>query len=271
MSKRIVVCGDDFGMNADIDEGMLALASMGRISAVSCLSLGPTFASNAHQLTQMNVDIGLHLNFSEQLTSDAAPMPSLGGLILRAYTGRLDPDWIDAQLNLQFDAVEAALGRAPDYVDGHQHVHQLPGIRERVLLQLKQRYGDARPWLRQTAPGMLCGIPLKESIKARIIGALGAGALARQASKEGVRTNRRLLGVYGFEGGKRRYADLLQNWLFNARDGDLLMCHPAADSKEGSMMSQQRRAEFDVLASPKLGEWLNANGVRIARLAAVAR
>ena len=95
--------------------------------------------------------------------------------------------------------------------------------------------------------------------------------LARQARQDGLRTNRRLLGVYGFDGGKRRYADLLQNWLFNAHDGDLLMCHPALDCKEGSPMSRQRRAEFDVLASPKLGDWMRANGVRIARLPVAAR
>lgn len=268
MSKRIVVCGDDFGMNADIDDGMIALASMGRISAVSSLSLGPTFAQNAGRLKSLNVDVGLHVNFSETLGADAEPMPSLRKLIFSAYAGRLDPAWVDAQLNKQFDAFEAAFSRAPDYIDGHQHVHQLPGIRDRVLAQLKCRYGDARPWLRQTAPGTQCGIPLKESIKARIIGALGAGALARQAQQDGLRTNRRLLGVYGFEGGKRRYADLLQNWLFNARDGDLLMCHPAMDCKDGSPMSRQRRAEFDVLASPKLGDWMSANGVRIERLPA---
>ena len=268
MSKRVIVCGDDFGMNADIDEGMIALADMGRISAVSCLALGPTFAANARRLDERNVDIGLHVNLTESLGAEAVPMPSLGKLIFNAYAGRLDTGWVQSQLTLQFDAFEAAFGRAPDYVDGHQHVHQLPGIRDQVLLQLKRRQGAHRPWLRQTAPGMLCGIPVKESIKARVIGALGAGALARQASRNGLRTNRRLLGVYGFEGGKRRYADLLQNWLFNARDGDLLMCHPAVRVQEGNPMSSQRRAEFDVLASPKLGDWMNANGVRISRLPA---
>jgi len=266
MSKRVIVCGDDFGMNADIDEGMIALADMGRISAVSCLSLGPTFAANARRLGARNVDIGLHVNLSESLGADAEPMPSLSKLIISAYTGRLDAAWVQTQLNRQFDAFEAALGRAPDYIDGHQHVHQLPGVRDQVLAQLKRRFGEQRPWLRQTAPGMLSGIPMKEAIKARIIGALGAAALARQASRDGLRTNRRLLGVYGFDGGKRRYAGLLQNWLFNARDGDLLMCHPAMNSQEGSAMSRQRRAEFDVLASPKLGDWMNANGVRISRL-----
>lgn len=267
MSKRVVVCGDDFGMNADIDEGMIALAAMRRISAVSCLALGPTFAANAARLAAQDVDIGLHLNFSETLDPDAEPLPSLRALILKAYAGLLDAAWIDAQLERQFDAFEAAFGRAPDYVDGHQHVHQLPGIRKRVLALLARRYGTQRPWLRQTAPGMQSGIPLKESLKARVIGALGAAALAREARSSGLRTNRRLLGVYAFDGGKRRYARLLQTWLFNAREGDLVMCHPALGNARGSAMARQRRAEFDVLASPALGDWLDANGVRITRLA----
>ncbi|WP_238923937.1 ChbG/HpnK family deacetylase [Achromobacter ruhlandii] len=272
MTKRIVVCGDDFGMNADIDEGMITLAGMGRLSAVSCLSLGPTFNANAARLAAQDADLGLHVNFTEPLDNAFdADLPSLSQLILRAYTRRLDTAWIDQHLARQFDAFEAAFGRAPDYVDGHQHVHQLPMIRERLLAMLKQRYGARMPWLRQTAPGMLSGIPLKESIKARIIGALGAAELGRRASREGLRTNRRLLGVYGFEGGKRRYADLLQNWLFNARDCDLLMCHPAKDCQDDSAMARQRRAEYDVLACPKLGDWLAANGVRISRLPLNAR
>lgn len=271
MSKRVVVCGDDFGMNADVDEGMIALAGMRRVSAVSCLTLGPTFAANAPRLAALDVDIGLHLNLSETLGPGAEPMPALSALILKAYAGLLDAAWIDAQIVRQFDAFEAAFGRAPDYVDGHQHVHQLPGIRKRVLALLAQRYGTQTgvhaPWLRQTAPGMQCGIPLKESMKARVIGALGASTLAREARSSGLRTNRRLLGVYAFEGGKRGYAQLLQTWLFNAREGDLVMCHPALGSGQDSAMARQRRAEFDVLADPKLGDWLRVNGVSITRLA----
>ena len=279
MSKRIVVCGDDFGMNADIDEGMIALADMGRISAVSCLTLGPTFAVNAPRLAALDVDVGVHLNFSETLDAHAEPMPTLAALIMKAYAGLLDAAWIDAQLVRQFDAFEAAFGRAPDYVDGHQHVHQLPGIRERVLALLAHRYGTHAPWLRQTAPGAQRGIPLKEALKAHVIGALGAAALGREARASGLRTNRRLLGVYAFDGGRGGYARLLQTWLLNARDGDLLMCHPALGSDPGggrvrdpgNAMARQRRAEFDVLANPELGDWLGLHGVRITRLASTAR
>jgi predicted glycoside hydrolase/deacetylase ChbG (UPF0249 family) len=268
LGKRIVVCGDDFGMNAAIDEGMLRLAAMGRLSAVSCLSLGPSFRAGAPRLARHDVERGLHLNLTQTLEPACDPLPGLRSLILRAYAGRLDTRWLDAQIARQFDAFEAAFGCAPDYVDGHQHVHQLPGVRSRLLAQMARRYGAARrPWLRFTAPGGLDGLPWKAACKARLIGALGAGGLAREAATRGMRTNRRLLGVYGFEGGRRHYARLLQHWLFNARDGDVLMCHPALHETGGDALARQRRAEFDVLACAPLGEWMRANGVRIGRLA----
>ena len=60
--KHVIVCGDDFGMNADIDEGRFSLVALGRMSAVSCLTLGPTFLANAARLAKLDIDLGLHLN-----------------------------------------------------------------------------------------------------------------------------------------------------------------------------------------------------------------
>ncbi|HYG43303.1 MAG TPA: ChbG/HpnK family deacetylase, partial [Bordetella sp.] len=56
--KRLVVCGDDFGMNAGIDAGMLRLARLGRLSAISCLTQGPTFAAHAGSLNSADLDLG---------------------------------------------------------------------------------------------------------------------------------------------------------------------------------------------------------------------
>jgi|GEM_PF-24044 len=264
--KHIVVCADDFGMTPGIDAGMLQLAAMGRLSAVSCLALGPAFAADAPALAGIDADLGVHLNLTEAFDAAGrtAVMP-LPALIARAYTGRLDGAWIDTQLARQFDAFERTLGRAPDYVDGHQHVHQLPGVLPRLLDFLRRRYGPQRPWLRHTAPGILDGIPLRDAAKAHLIGALGAAALRRAAHRDGWRTNRRMLGVYGLDGGVRRYAALLHHWLYHALDGDLIMCHPGLPSS-GDRLAGQRAAEYSVLASPLIGEWMRFNGVRIARL-----
>ena len=75
MIKHVIVCGDDFGMNADIDEAMISLAGLGRMSAVSCLTLGPTFQANAARLAMRDIDLGLHLNLTEALSDGAETMP----------------------------------------------------------------------------------------------------------------------------------------------------------------------------------------------------
>lgn len=263
--KRIVMCGDDFGMNASIDAGVMKLAALGRLSAVSCLSQGATFAVHGPDLLAFDVDVGLHLNLTQALgnfqQSSFIPLPTL---ISRAYSGQLDDVWLDVHLTRQFDAFEAVMGRAPDYVDGHQHVHQLPGVLPRLLRLLRHRYGSQTPWLRHTAPGMQNGIPLRQSAQACLVGALGANAIKRVSDRYGWRTNRRLLGVYDRRGGARHYSRLLQRWLSNARDGDLVMCHPAMPGS-GDGAASQRVAEYDVLAHPELGDWMRRNGIWVAR------
>lgn len=262
--QRVVFCGDDFGMNTQINAGMLHLALLGRLSAISCLAHGPVFATHGPDLRAMDLDLGLHLNLTEAIGPANPPVMPLRTLIARAYAGRLDDAWLDEQMARQFDAFEAVIGRAPDYVDGHQHVHQLPGVLPRLVRLMRRRYGR-RAWLRHTAPCVQQGIPVRDAIKAHFIGALGSGALARLARQEGLCINRRLAGVYGLEGGARRYAMLLRRWLQNAQDGDLLVCHPAL-AGASDPLAPQRAAELQVLASPALGDLLQLNRICVARL-----
>ncbi|MCD0502193.1 ChbG/HpnK family deacetylase [Bordetella petrii] len=250
-------------MNRGVDAGMLRLARMGRVSAISCLAQGPSFRIDAPGLADANVDVGLHLNLTEAFlpASPERVMP-LPLLIAQAYAGSLDHRWLDAHIARQLDSFEHVFGRPPDYADGHQHVHQLPHVLPALLRALRARYGMRQPWIRYTAPGMQEGVPWGASAKARLIGVLGSGAVLRAAGQGPWRTNRRLLGVYGLHGGQRQYAALLQAWLCNARDGDLVLCHPALP---GPGSAAQRAAEFEVLACPELEEWMGLNGVAIVR------
>ncbi|CAM4377701.1 Uncharacterized protein conserved in bacteria [Bordetella pseudohinzii] len=266
--RRIAVCGDDFGMDVSIDHAIFQLVDAGRLSAVSCMSAGPSFARHAAELKHRAADIGLHLNFTQAFSPADADMLPLKTLLLRAYTGRLDRAQVRQQIDRQLDAFEDQMGQAPHYVDGHQHVHQLPGVRGPLLEALRQRYPRQRPWLRLTPAGAMQGLPLPAVFKAHAIAGLGGHALAAQARQEGWPGNRRFLGVYGFAGGRRAYAGLLHHWLFNALDGDLLMCHPALPGPIEH--AEQRVAEFEVLSSPELGEWLAANGLSVARFSQVA-
>lgn len=264
--RRIVVCADDFGMNAAINEGIIALARKRRLSAVGCLTHAPAFLCDARRLRTLDVDAGVHLNFTELLGQPGLYMP-LSGLIVRTYSHSLDAGRLARQIERQLDAFEAAMGRAPDFIDGHQHVHQLPQIRDALFGVMARRYAADAPWLRCSAPGRLSGVPRALRWKAHVIGALGAMPFTRDAAAAGLRTNRRLLGVYDFRGGTSAYSALLPRWLGNASDGDLLMCHPASPRPGDTGMAAQRGAEYQVLAQPGFPELLLRNGLRITRYA----
>ncbi len=57
-----------------------------------------------------------------------------------------------AEIEAQIDAFEQATGRRPDFIDGHQHVHGLPGVRKALIAVLAARYAKGtQPWLRDPA------------------------------------------------------------------------------------------------------------------------
>jgi len=247
MLKPILICADDFGMAPGINAGIIALARQGRLSATSCMSGGRYFAQDAASLAALPIQTGLHLNLTESLSGGEFYQP-LPRLLRNSYLHRLDTATVRRAIETQFDAFENALGRVPDYVDGHQHVHQFPRIRACLLEIMQRRFPDQRPWLRSTLPGTLTGLPLKNRFKAWFIGALGADALARLARAGGFSQNHRLLGVYDFSGGSARYRELLQYWLAAATTDDLIMCHPAQFADQGDPLGAQRVAEYTVLA-----------------------
>ncbi|MCP2821003.1 ChbG/HpnK family deacetylase, partial [Salmonella enterica subsp. enterica serovar Typhimurium] len=69
---------------------------------------------------------GLHLDFTEFSPLRRGLWPLIGASLAH----RLDASALRDEIATQCALFEDATGRAPDYVDGHQHVHQLPQIRE---------------------------------------------------------------------------------------------------------------------------------------------
>lgn len=266
---------DDWGADAAVNEAVCRLAGAGRISATSAQVGGPAWRSGLAALRGLDaahLDIGLHLDFTEH-PLDAAQRRPLGRLIALALARRLDVRALRREIAAQLTAFEDGLGRPPAHVDGHQHVHQLPQVRDALWAELQARYGGAqpRPWLRVSRPPR--GAGWQAGGKAAVIGALGGGALAREAAARGWPHSRRLLGIARFDGDEDRYAAQLRGWLKDAQDGDVLMCHPALpwNSAGGGdaivrALQRAREAEWRVWSGPALAGWLRAAGVRVAPL-----
>lgn len=272
---RIALCIDDFGLHAGINGAALELAGLGRVTAIACMVGAPQWRAGCTALARLDasaLDIGLHLDFTEAPLAAASRQP-LTALLLRAYTTGLNRKRVREEIEAQLGAFEAALGRAPDFVDGHQHVHQLPVIRNELLDALARRSAASPLWLRSTTrfQGRTLGPPqtLGQRLKPHLIEALGAAALNRLATRQGLAQNAHLLGVHDFSADTARYRTLLCAWLAHAQDGDLLMCHASQPTGASDPLLPARLAEYQVLSDAGFPEILSAAGVSLQAMSTI--
>ena len=241
---RLILCADDYAQSQGIDDAIIQLIQQKKLSAASCMTLSPHWPKAAKRISpaiRKQAAIGLHLDFTH-----FTPVASHPKLIALSYLRLLNKQQVSQHINHQLDLFEEALGAPPDYVDGHQHVHQLPQIREALIELLSKRYGSKLPWLRIARP------PLNEGLKGWIIRWLGANALQQQAQKMGFLFSDCLLGVYEFRGDKASYKHRLINWLKDAKkhgsdNAAILMCHPSLESTDQDAIYGARLVEFEVL------------------------
>lgn len=263
MSTPIAVVLDDVGLDPRIDDAALSLACSGRISGMSCMTGQrgwPEAAARLRTLQPGSVDIGLHLDLTERpLMLATRPLTHW---VLQAAVRRLDTRSLRAEIRAQLDAFEQALGRPVDHVDGHQHVHQLPVIREALLAELAER-GPRRPWLRHTAAAQIPGQPWRDAAKAQVIAGLGSAGLSARARVRGHALNGRLLGVHGFDLDERGFLQRLRGWLLAAQPADLLMTHAACALVPRDVLGSCRPSEFGALAGPAWPQLLAEAGCTV--------
>ncbi len=246
--RRWVSCADDYALDAGAVDGILALLERGRLTATSCLVDAPAWRAAAAQLPRGSADLGLHLNLTQAFGPSGATVWPLGRLIVQSTLRRLPAAALEAAVRRQLDAFEDALGRRPDYVDGHQHVHQFAQVRDVLVAELLRRYPGERPWLRSTRPP-----PRIRDRKARGIALLGDRPLRARARAAGLAMSAWLVGVYDFAAGsaaaRTAYQQHFARWLAAGPDGAVFMCHPARHPASGDAIAAARKMEFDWLGS----------------------
>lgn len=270
--RQMAIAVDDVGLHPGIGGAVLALARLGRVQAAGCLVGGAHWRGVAPALRALHrgqTEIGLHLDFTEA-PQRMQPARALPLLWCASYARTLSRMAVADEIDAQLDAFEDAIGRPPDFVDGHQHVHQLPVIRDVLLDRLRRRGATCRPWLRSTRrpsgasdKNRLDLTGIAQNFKPWLIERLGATALAEMARTAGLPQNHALLGCYDFRGSRERYARLLKGWLQAAGDRDLLMTHPCEAASEGDPLGLARQTEFHLLTSEPFGQWLDEEAIEL--------
>ena len=270
---RLLLCADDYGIAPGVGVAIRELVQAGRLSAVGCMTVSPHWESEALLLKRLEgrAGFGLHLTLTGQAPLGPMPrlapsgrLPSPARLLRSALTRGLDGAEIAAEIERQIDTFAAALGRLPSFVDGHHHVHQLPGVGDRLLDVMRRRLGpDA--WVRycdEKLPALWArGV---SPLKASAISLLGR-SFARAGRRLGVPGNAGFRGVYDFTD-RVSYDRLFRRFLVPPRDGMLVMCHPGLTDTAlvaADRVTTARESEYRFLRGPGFAEALEAAGVRL--------
>jgi len=264
--NQLILCADDFAFSTEDSLVIAELLRTGKLNATSCMTVRPNWMADSAMLHDVpdTAQIGLHLVLTEEAPihpngfTQGGVMPGIDPLTRLAARGRLDPAEIAREVEAQFDRFEAAMGRPPAFVDGHQHSHALPGIRPIVLATARRRAPQA--WVRtcEDRVAALLGRPWR----GKAIGsAYHSRGLRRAAEAEGLRCNRGFAGHYGFDG---RFAEALPRFLDKAGALHLVMCHPGAGKRAGDTIAAARRDEADVLRAVSVSDMAREHGLAFA-------
>jgi hypothetical protein len=201
-----------------------------------------------------NCRIGLHLTLTapfRPLTMHFQPLRNdtflpLSQLLRTSLLRRLDREMLRAEISAQLTAFERMFGRLPDHVDGHQHAHAFPQIRDAFIDVIANAAPQA--WIRQCGRVSGAKRPVAD-LKSLTLDLLSVG-LRKRATKRGIAFNPAFAGAYDFSR-EPDFASLFGGFLEGLPEGGLVMCHPGfVDEALVALdpLTDQREREYAFLA-----------------------
>jgi predicted glycoside hydrolase/deacetylase ChbG (UPF0249 family) len=248
-SKTIVLCADDFGMNTGVSQGIIKLVNLERLSAVSCMVNQPDFNLYVKDLFALKnkVQIGLHFNLTDGylLSKYNRQCFGLNELLVKSHLGLIKPSFIAKEFNAQLDHFTQMMGRMPDFIDGHQHVHQFPQIRRTILNYYEQNLRAHKIYIRSTYPAI--NLP-QFQVKGNLLALTGGKKLHATLKKLTIPHNPYFSGVYNFAK-DTDYRTLFRHWLALVPSETLIMCHPGEGLINSDPIAHTRETELNYFLS----------------------
>jgi chitin disaccharide deacetylase len=273
--RNVILCADDYGLSDGVSRGIVELAEMGRLSATGAMTNLPGWRRTAPDLKPLKgrIGVGLHLNLTTGAPLGAMPrlaptgrFPALKNILAKVFRGQLEKAEIAGEIARQLDAFEEAHREPPSFIDGHQHVHVLPGVREPLLEVLKARGYAGRIWLRDPADRVASILrrPIGRG-KALIVNGFARG-FAKEAQAAGFSTNQGFSGFAPFDLSVPA-SRIFETAFSHLGPSPLVMCHPGYLDDELRGLDpavESRVAELDYLKSDAFIALLQERGLKLA-------
>ncbi len=291
--KSLIVNADDLGWTEGVNRGILEAFQHGIVTSASLIANGAAFAGGvAAARSAPGLGVGVHLNLSDgpplANRKTVTTLLNKGGefaggperlLLRRARRGLLltevETEW-DAQIRKVRDA-----GIAPTHLDGHKHVHMLPGLFE-IALKLAKRHGIGAIRVSLVASSLRAALAsgarqnsavvLKQGVQARGLKLLARDA-REQAARAGISTADYFCGI-AQTGELTREG--VEQFLKSLPAGTTeLMCHPgyadAALQKTATRLQLSRETELHILTDTGIRNLVASLGIRLIDYGFVAQ
>jgi hopanoid biosynthesis associated protein HpnK len=261
--KRLIINADDFGFTRDVNAGIVHAHREGVLTSTTLMATGEAFEDAVHLARETpSLDVGCHLVLIQghALTTGQrfpdTPREVVTGLF--KLRGRLD---VYEELRAQIRKIIAA-GIRPTHLDSHKHSHIFPTI-FRIVVRLAQEFGI--PYVR---------LPLDTTTPYGAIPCALLDPLYRRMAR-----NRKVLMTDHFLGFRLTGSfdeDSFKAALAILQEGTTeFMCHPGFLGEElrGAVtrLKESRVRELEALTSPRIREFMDAIGVRLATFGAADR
>jgi predicted glycoside hydrolase/deacetylase ChbG (UPF0249 family) len=290
--RNLIVNADDLAWAEGVNRGIAEAHRNGIVTSTTILANGTAFASAVELVKATpSIGVGVHLNLSDgKPVSPPETVPSIvndrgefkGGpeaLLLRVARRNLQLNEVEIEWERQIQKVVNA-GIQPTHLDGHKHVHMLPGMFE-IVLRLAKRNNIAAVRISHEGSSLRAAlssgekqnIPLvmKQGVQARVLKLLARDARAL-AEAAGIASTDYFCGIaqtgeLTIEGMKC----LLQNLPEGTTE---MMCHPGFMDKEleesATRLQDSRELEVRILTSPDIRNLVASQGIRLIDYAFVA-
>jgi predicted glycoside hydrolase/deacetylase ChbG (UPF0249 family) len=283
--KNLIVNADDLGWTEGVNRGILEAFHHGIVTSASLLANGAAFAHAVDAARSApGLGVGVHLNLSDgpPVTSRKTVTSLLntngefaGGpesLLFRRARGGLVLAEVESEWDAQIQKVRDA-GIAPTHLDGHKHVHMLPGLFE-IALRLAKRHdvGAIRVSLEESSlrAALSAGakqnaaVVMKQGVQARGLKLLARDA-REQAERAGISTADYFCGI-AQTGELTREG--LEQFVKSLPEGTTeLVCHPgyadAALRKTPTRLQGSRQIELQILTDTGIRNLVASLGIRL--------
>src|SRR5262249_3527275 len=283
--RALIVNADDLGWTAGVNRGIAEAHRNGIVTSTSLLANGEAFDDGvnvARALPAMGV--GVHLNLSDgtplagkkvvaSLLDEKGKLSSgPEQLLLKLARRKLKLYEVEREWDAQIEKIRAA-GIAPSHLDGHKHVHMLPGLFP-IALKLAKRHSIAAirisnevSFLRAALSGKSsrnAGVLLKQGVQARGLKLLSRDA-HKLADKAGIESAGYFCGIA--QTGVLTREGILDLLEILPKGTTELMCHPGYVDGDlaGSptRLKDSRASELGILTDTEVRKSVASHGIRL--------